>query len=300
MSYELPSLNGLRAFEATARHLSFKEAARELYVTPGAVSQQVKALEEALNVQLVRRLTRAIELTEPGHALLTTLRSAFQNISDTVEALVARDSTGPLTISVLPSFAAKWLVGRLGRFQALHPDVDLRISATNHMVDFSREDVDAAIRHGTGEYPGLHSDWLLQGELMAVCSPRLLQGPRPLKTPEDLRHHTLLHATPPDEWVMWLNAHGVKGVDPARGPQFSDDALMLEAAMEGQGVAISREHLIAADLAAGLLVQPFDLTMPDRYAYYFVCPEAAVERPKIAAFRDWLLAEVRAAPTLRL
>ncbi len=300
MNYQLPSLNALRAFEATARHLSFKEGARELFVTPGAVSQQVKGLEEELNVVLVRRLTRAIELTEAGHALLATLRTSFQGISDTVEKLVARDSSGPLTISVLPSFAAKWLVSRLGRFQALHPEVDLRISASNESTDFSREDVDAGIRHGLGEYPGLRSDLLLPGALLAVCSPMLLEGSHPLKKPEHLRHHTLLHATPANEWPMWLKAHSIKGVDAGRGPQFSDDGLMLEAAIEGQGVAISREPLVAADLASGALVMPFDLTISDRFAYYFVCPEAAAGRPKIVAFREWLLAEAREGPTPRL
>lgn len=300
MSYQLPSLNALRAFEATARHLSFKEAARELFVTPGAVSQQVKGLEEELNVLLVRRLTRAIELTEAGHTLQVSLRGSFQGISDTVEKLLARDSSGPLTISVLPSFAAKWLVARLGRFQASHPEVDLRISADNNFTDFSKEDVDAGIRHGLGEYPGLRSDWLLPGALLPVCSPRLLEGAHPLTRPEHLRHHTLLHASPANEWPMWVKAHGVKDVDPTRGPQFSDDGLMLEAAIEGQGVAISREPLVAADLAAGTLVVPFDLIMSDRLAYYFVCPEATAERPKIVAFREWLLEEARAGPTPRL
>ncbi len=295
MTYPLLSLNALRAFEATARRLSFKEAARELFVTPGAVSQQVKALEEGLNVQLIRRLTRAIELTEAGHTLLAGLREPFQRISDAVESLAERDSTGPLILSVLPSFAAKWLVPRLGRFQTAHPEIDLRISATNHSVDFTREDADAAIRHGLGKYPGLRSDWLLSGELFPVCSPKLLEGPRPLKKPEDLRHHTLLHATPGNEWSLWLRAQGAEGVDAARGPHFSDDALMLEAALEGQGVAISRGPLVAGDLADGSLVRPFQLTIPEELAYYLVCPEATAGRPKIGAFRTWLLAEAERA-----
>ncbi|MCZ6556912.1 MAG: transcriptional regulator GcvA [SAR324 cluster bacterium] len=297
MAYDLPSLNALRAFEATARHLSFKEAARELYVTPGAVSQQVKALEEALGLILVRRLTRAIELTEAGHTLLATLRDSFQRISETVESLVERDTTGPLTISVLPSLAAKWLVPRLGRFQARHPDIDVRISASNQFTDFAREDVDLGIRHGLGEYPGLRSDLLLPGELLAVCSPALLKGPLPLKSPRDLRHHTLLHADPRVEWSMWLKTHGVEGVNAGRGPRFSDDGLMLRAAIEGQGVAISSRALVADDLAAGRLVRPFALNLSERFAYFLVCPEATVDRPKIVAFREWILAEARAELT---
>lgn len=294
MTYEIPSLNALRAFEATARHLSFKEAAGELFVTPGAVSQQVKALEESMGIVLVRRLTRAIELTEAGHTLLATLRESFQRISDTVEQLAARDQSGPVTVSVLPSFAAKWLVPRLGHFQEQHPEIDLRISAVDRLIDFSREDVDLGIRHGLGDYPDLHTDWLLPGKLFALCSPKLLKGKHPLKTPQHLRYHNLLHSEPGNEWGLWLNAHGVTGVDGRKGSMFSDDALMLEAAMAGQGVAISTSTLAAADLAAGRLVRPFNLPLSEKFAYFLVYPEATAERPKIAAFREWIMAEARA------
>lgn len=294
MAYDLPSLNALRAFEATARHLSFKEAARELFVTPGAVSQQVKTLEESLGVTLVRRLTRAIELTEAGHTLLASLRESFEQMAETVDRLVERDSSGPLTVSVLPSFAAKWLVPRLGRFQELHPEIELHISAIDRLIDFTREDVDLGIRHGLGDYPDLQVDFLLPGKLYALCSPRLLRGKKhPLKTPADLRYHTLLHAEPGTLWGLWLDAHGVKGVDARRGPVFSDDALMLQAAMEGQGLAISTSTLAAADIAAKRLVRPFDLPLSDQFAYFLVYPGETVNRPKIAAFRNWILAEAK-------
>lgn len=295
MAYDLPSLNALRAFEATARQLSFKEAARELYVTPGAVSQQVKALEEALGVTLVRRLTRAIELTEAGHTLQATLRDCFERMTKTVEQLVARDSSGPLMVSVLPSFAAKWLVPRLGRFQEQHPEIDLRISAVDRLIDFAKEDVDLGIRLGLGDYPGLQVDYLLPGKLYALCSPRLLRSRKhPLKKPSDLRYHTLLHAEPGAEWGLWLDAHGVKGVEPRKGPMFSDDGLMLQAAIEGQGVAISTGTLAAADIAAGRLVRPFDLPLSERFAYFMVYPGETGSRPKIAAFREWIMAEAKA------
>ena len=295
MAYDLPSLNALRAFEATARHLSFKEAAKELFVTPGAVSQQVKALEESLGVILVRRLTRAIELTEAGHTLLATLRECFQQMADTVEQLVERDSSGPLPVSVLPSFAAKWLVPRLGRFQELHPEIELRISAIDRLVDFNREDVDLGIRHGLGDYPGLQVDYLLPGKLYALCSPRLLRSKKqPLKVPTDLRYHTLLHAEPGNLWGVWLEAHGVQGVDARRGPVFSDDALMLQAAIEGQGVAISTSTLADADIAAKRLVRPFDLPLSDQFAYFIVYPIGTGHRPKIAAFLNWIMAEAKA------
>lgn len=295
MAYDLPSLNALRAFEATARQLSFKEAARELYVTPGAVSQQVKSLEETLGVILVRRLTRAIELTEAGHTLLATLRDCFEQMAVTVEQLVARDSSGPLTVSVLPSFAAKWLVPRLGRFQEQHPEIELHINAIDRLIDFAREDVDLGIRHGLGEYPDLRCDVLLPGNLYALCSPKLLRRGKPrLKKPEDLRHYTLLHAGSAAEWGMWLAAHGIQGVDAHRGPVFSDDALMLQAAIEGQGIAISTGALAAADMAAGRLVRPFDLALSEAFAYFLVCPHATADRPKIVAFREWIMAEAKA------
>ena len=293
MAYDLPSLNALRAFEATARHLSFKEAARELHVTPGAVSQQVKGLEEELGLPLLRRLTRAIELTEAGQTLLGPLRDSFQRIAGTVDKLAARDSSGPLIISVLPSFAAKWLVPRLGRFRERHPEIEVHISANNELVDFSREDVDLGIRHGLGDYPGLHRERLLPGELLAVCGPALLKGPHPLKKPRDLRHHTLLHAEPGHEWSMWMEAQGIEGVDSKRGPMFSDDALMLQAAIEGQGVAISTRVLVAADLASGRLVRPFKLALSEQFAYFLVCPQANAERPKVLAFREWIISEAR-------
>ena len=294
MAYDLPSLNALRAFEATARQLSFKEAARELYVTPGAVSQQVKSLEDTLGVILVRRMTRAIELTEAGHTLLATLRDCFEQMAETVEQLVARDSSGPLTVSVLPSFAAKWLVPRLGRFQEQHPEIELRISAIDRLIDFAKEDVDVGIRHGLGDYPDLRCDLLLPGKLYALCSPKLLRRKPRLNKPEDLRHYTLLHAGTAAEWGMWLAAHGVSGVDARRGPVFSDDALMLQAAIEGQGVAISTSALAAADMAAGRLVRPFDLALSDAFAYFIVCPHGTAERPKIVAFREWIMGEARA------
>ncbi len=186
-----------------------------------------KSLAEIRDTKLYRETFNLI-LTRYYRQLLATLRTSFEGISDTVEKLVARDSSGPLTISVLPSFAAKWLVGRLGRFQALHPEVDLRISASNHSTDFSKEDVDAGIRHGLGEYPGLRTDWLLPGALLAVCSPMLLKGNHPLKKPEHLSHHTLLHATPANEWPMWLKAHSIKGVDASRGKGVFESLLAHE------------------------------------------------------------------------
>jgi LysR family glycine cleavage system transcriptional activator len=200
---------------------------------------------------------------------------------------------------MVPAFAAKWLVPRLERFREAEPKIDVRIHGSMERVDFAREPVDMAIRYGTGVYPGLRVDLLMDNEVFPVCSPRLQRGLHPLRKPEDLRHHTLLHLewdrrddTWPD-WRMWLLAAGARGVDPTRGPRFSQSDFAIEAAIDGQGVALTGRALTSADLAAGRLVRPFELSMPTRFCYYVVCPQARAEEPKIAAFRDWVLAEAR-------
>jgi LysR family transcriptional regulator, glycine cleavage system transcriptional activator len=294
MSRRLPPLNALRAFEAAARHLSFTRAAQELHVTQTAVSHQIKALEERLGVRLFRRLPRGLLLTEEAQRLLPPVRDAFDQIAAATERLVAVGSGGRLTVSVLPSFAAKWLVPRLGRFRAAHPDLDLRISAASELVDFARDDVDVGIRMGRGVYPGLRVERLFGEALVPVCSPLLREGPHPLRRPEDLRHHVLLHDD--DDytgWELWLRLAGVPDVPARRGPVFTDSAMVVQAAAEGQGVALARRVLAAGDLAAGRLIQPFDVSIPHDLAYYLVCPEATADQPKIAAFRSWLLAESR-------
>jgi LysR family glycine cleavage system transcriptional activator len=302
MARFLPPLNALRAFEASARHLSFTKAAGELNVTQAAVSHQIKALEARLGVALFKRLNRALLLTDAGQAYLPAVRDAFDAIARATAQVTRRGRPEPkvLTVSVLPSFAAKWLVPRLGRFREAHPDIDVRISADHHMTDFGREDVDMAVRYGQGDYPGLDCVRLMTEDVFPVCSPRLLQGRHPLRTPADLRFHTLLHDDFRVDWRIWLLAAGVQDVDPERGPAFTDSSMVVQAAVEGQGVALARSVLAAADLAAGRLVKPFDVSMPARWAYYAVCPKARRDDRRIKAFRDWLLAEAeqtkRAAP----
>lgn len=287
----MPSLNALRAFEAAARHLSFKEAARELFVTPGAVSQQIKRLEDELGVRLFHRMTRGIVLTEAGQAYFPAVRQAFQKIMEASDSLAPGRHAQVLSVSLYPSLAVKWLVPRLGRFSQRHPDIEVRIFTSPHLVDFARENMDMAIRQGFGHYPGLRTDVLVRDDLIPVCSPRLLQLGEPLRRPDDLARFTLLHDDLRSDWPAWLKAVGATAVDASRGPSFSDDGLVLQAAIEGQGVAISQRLLIADDIAAGRLVRPFATVLRSSETSYVVCPKATADVPKIVAFRSWLLAE---------
>ncbi len=291
MARRLPPLNGLRGFEAAARHLSFTLAADELGVTQAAVSHQVKALEQRLGIQLFRRLNRALMLTEAGQAYLPPVRDAFDAIAQATTRLAARQAGAALTVSTMDSFAATWLVPRLGRFRAAHPGIDIRIMPSDQLVDFARDDVDLGIRYGRGHYPGLSVVRFLTEDIFPVCSPALIAGGDPLDTHADLRHHTLLHDDIGEDWRMWLMAAGVGNVDPFRGPAFGHSNLVIQAAIEGQGVALGRGALVAHDLAAGRLVRPFAISLPAEYAYYIVYRQAAAREPRLVAFRDWLLAE---------
>ncbi len=292
MSYQLPSLNALRAFEATARHLSFKEASHELFVTPGAVSQQVKALEEELGTPLFRRFSRKIELTEAGQHLLPHVQQAFKGISEAASHLMERHQAGTLKVSLPPAFAIKWAAPRITGFQQQYPDIDVHLHASAKLVDFSKQDFDLAIRWGFGKYPGLRSERLLSVNFFPVCSPKLKKGPHPLEKPSDLKYHTLLHGENRHEWPLWINALGLQDVvDATRGPSFSNDGMVLQAAIEGQGVALGDSILVEKDLHAGLLIKLFDITFPTNVAYYMVCPEERWDLPKIKYFREWLIAE---------
>src|SRR5918996_5682889 len=296
MVTRLPPLNALRTFEAAARHLSFTKAAAQLFVTQAAVSHQIKALEDHLGMPLFRRLNRALMLTDEGQALLPFVREAFDQLADGVRRLRQGQSSGVLTISVLPSLASTWLIPRLRGFQSAHPEIEVHMTATERLVDFAREPVDAGIRYGLGSWPGLRAERLLSADVIPVCSPQLLDGPRPLRTPEDLVHHQLLHVlNASDDWRMWLTAAGVKGVDPDRGLKFDHTSLAIQAALNGLGVAMGPGPLVDRDLAAGRLVEPFDLELPSNSAYYFIAPEATADQPKIRAFRDWLGHEAAAA-----
>ena len=289
MPRRLPQLNALKAFEAAARHVSFTHAAAELCVTQGAVSHQVKALESELGIKLFNRERQRLIITEAGRDYLAAVRDAFDRIAMATERLAQRQSSGMLTVSTSPDFAAKWLVHRLGHFAEAHSGIDLRISATLHHVDFAREEVDLAVRHGDGNWPGLAAVQLSPEQLFAVCSPKLLSGRRRLATPADLLKFPLIHMDSRTDWNNWLREAGLDEAGVTHGPVLNRASMAIDAAINGQGIALARTTLAAWDLITGHLVRPFPLSLPLSKTYWIVCPQATAELPKLIVFRDWLL-----------
>jgi LysR family transcriptional regulator, glycine cleavage system transcriptional activator len=291
MRPRLPPLNALKAFEAAARHESFTRAAEELCVTQGAVSHQVKALEAELAVKLFNRERQRLIITEAGKDYLTVVRDALDRIAVGTERLLQRQNAGVLTVSTSPDFAAKWLVHRLGHFADAHPGIDLRVSATLHHVDFAREEVDLAVRHGEGSWPGLDTVRLSAEQLFAVCSPKLISGRRRLNKPADILNFPLLHLDSRADWTNWLQAAGLDGADVMHGPVLNRASMVIDAAINGQGIALARTTLAAWDIINGRLVRPFSESLRLSKTYWIVCPKATATVPKIVTFRDWLLAE---------
>jgi LysR family glycine cleavage system transcriptional activator len=288
----LPPLNSLRSFEAAARHASFLRAARELHVTPSAISHQIRALEKFLGVALFRRDGRQVLLTREGENYLQAVREGLTLIAAATGRIDSSRPGGVLTLSVAPAFATPWLAPRLAGFQLQHPELEVRLSSSIEPVDFRKSDVDAAVRYGAGRWPGLRSHRLFAEELLPVASPRLRLGRKRLRKPADLRAATLLHVMyRPGEWRMWLSAAGVTHDDAERGPKFHTTPLALEAAIAGHGVAIADRRLVADHLRSGRLVAPFDTVLPREFAYYLVYPQNRANDPNVAVFREWLLAE---------
>jgi LysR family glycine cleavage system transcriptional activator len=299
MTARLPSLNGLRAFEAAARHLSFTQAAAELNVTQTAISHQIKRLEEELGVRLFIRQNRALALTPQAKEYLPGIRAAFNDLRLATDRLLRRDDDHVLTVSTLASLAAKWLLPRLTAFQESHPGIDVRITTSTALVDFRTGGVDAAIRYGRGQWPGLRADWLMADQLFPVCSPALLAGKKPLRKPEDLAEHVLLHSSAgnDDDWRLWLTAAGLP-TNLSRMPGVTFDLVFMtvQAAIDGVGVAMGRTSYVQDDIAKGRLVVPFDITLPVDAGFYLVSPEATADSPKLSAFRNWLLETVKSKP----
>jgi LysR family glycine cleavage system transcriptional activator len=311
MPVRLPPLNSLKAFEAVARHLSVKKAAIELNVTSAAVSHQIRTLEDYLGVQLFRRYNRALELTDVAKTALPKLAEGFDCLGQAVAHLRNQQSGGSLTVSAAPSFASRWLMPRLHRFIAAHPEIDVRISARMRRVSVDGKgdvaeratveawlaDSDVAIFYGRGNLPGIQLERLIDLSITPICSPKLLTGEHPLKQPEDLKYHLLLHDDTGELydnaafWGLWLNAAGVTDVDANKGPHFSHAVLAFEAAIDAVGVLASMPVLAAEDIASGKLVAPFDIVIKLPDAYYMATSDHASERPAVAAFCGWLREE---------
>ncbi|WP_421722205.1 transcriptional regulator GcvA [Alloalcanivorax xenomutans] len=291
MSAVLPLL-ALRAFTEIGRHGSVKRAAGVMGVTPGAVSQQLKQLEERIGAPLFIRTRQGMQLTEAGEQVYPALLQAFEQIERSLGSLEARNARQTLTVSTTPSFAASWLVPRLGRFTERHPDIDVRVEASSDLIHFQRDRVDVAIRHGLGDYPGLACQRLMASVLVPVASPALLaQGP-PIREPVDCLAFPLLQNSNRADWVLWLKALGIN--EPAhadRGPAFNDELLLIRAAEAGQGLALIRDVHARAEIDAGRLVLALDQPWPSDFAYYLVWPSSVQEKPAMTLFREWLAQE---------
>jgi LysR family transcriptional regulator, glycine cleavage system transcriptional activator len=293
MNGRLPSLNGLRAFEAAARHLSFTQAASELNVTQTAISHQIRRLEQELGIRLFERQNRALALTPEAREYLPGVRAAFNDLRLATDRLKRKGDGHVLTISTMASLAAKWLLPRISSFQEAHPGIDVRITTSTSLVDFTKGDVDAAIRYGRGHWAGLRADWLMADEIFPVCSPALLKGDKPLCCPEDLANHTLLHSSGgyDDDWRLWLTAAGLP-IDISKQPGVSFDLIFMtvQAAIDGMGVAIGRTSYVQDDIAKGRLVVPFKIALPADAGFYLVAPETGADSSKLSAFREWVVA----------
>ena len=311
MSYRLPSLNALRAFEAAARHLSFKKAGEELSVTPTAISHQIRGLEGYLGFALFHRLTRALELSAEGRVMLPKVREGLECFAASIESTQCHEAGHRLLVSTPPAFASRWLIRRLPGFNSRHPEIQLHVTATQQMIDppeasavscfaaidLREEETGVLIRFGRGRYAGCRVDRLFSPVYTAVCSPRLLSGNRSLNVLADLRQHELLHDDTIPElmdrptWAEWLQLAGVEGVDDQAGTHFSDSSLALSAVIDGVGIALASRPLVEAEIASGRLVVPFDIVIRRPQAYFMVTPEALADRPLFRAFREWLLEE---------
>jgi LysR family glycine cleavage system transcriptional activator len=292
----LPPLNALRAFEATARNASFSKAAEELHVTPAALSHQIRGLEDLLGLKLFHRRARTIEMTDAARLIYPGIRTGFENLRAAVEQLDRARQDRILVVSASPGMTAKWLVPRIYRFLALHPDIDARISSGSSYANFTTDGVDVGIRLSSGAHPELYVEKLSDEWMLPLCSPRLLEGDSPLRSPHDLPRFPLIQIDLPGlvpTWDDWLRAAGIEGIDTTRGLRLNVADHALDVASEGTGVVLGYKLVASHDIALGRLVSPFgpELSLPGR-SYHFVCARGQERRPAIKAFRDWLFAEI--------
>ncbi len=292
MPRRLPPLNTLRSFEAAARYESFTRAAEELHVTQSAVSQQVKALETELGIKLFGRERQRLRITPDGRDYLSVIREALDHIGAGTERLMQRQKASVLTVSTSLDFAAKWLVHRLARFAAAHPGIDLRVSATMHTVDFAHEDIAVPHRNVDGNWSGLEATRLCAEQIFAICSPKLLTGRNRLRRPADVLKWPILRLEDQSKaWERWFALAGVVAPEQLPGPVLNRASMLIDAAIDGQGIALARTTFATWDLISGRIVRPFDLSWQPAETYWFLCPKATAKVEKIARFRDWLLAE---------
>lgn len=296
MRRPLPPLNALRAFEATARHASFSKAAEELHVTPAALSHQIRGLEDLLGLKLFHRRARAIAMTDAARLIYPGIRSGFESLRTAVEQLDRANQDRVLVVSASPGLTAKWLVPRIYRFLAQHPEIDTRISASSVYSNFTTDGVDIGIRLSSGVHPELYVEKLSDEWMLPLCSPRLLDGEHPLRSPHDLPRFPLIQIDLPGlvpSWDDWLRAVGIEGIDTSRGLRLNVADHALDAASEGTGVVLGYKLVASHDISLGRLVVPFgpELPLPGR-SYHFVCAQGQERRPAIKAFRDWLFAEI--------
>jgi LysR family transcriptional regulator, glycine cleavage system transcriptional activator len=296
-----PGLRSLRTFDAAARHLSFSRAAEELHVTPAAVSHQIKEIELAIGQPLFTRTSRSMELTRAGEILKGATNDSLETLFGALQRIRKLENRKQLRVSASPSIGAKWLVPRLNAFLDLVPGADVRLDVSHAALDFDRDDIDVAIRFGGGKYPGLRADLLFLDKVFPVCSPRIITKDRPLKQPRDLLHHKLIHldwqamGEPWPDWRMWMLAAGIRDFDDKSGLHFGQTSLVVQAAIDGHGVALGDSSLVADDLAAGRLVKPFELSLraPPEFAYHVITRTDTTDAPLVDQFRAWCLEQAR-------
>jgi len=291
---KLPPLHALMCFEAAARHLSMKKAAEDLCVTSSAVSQQIAKLEEIMNVRLFLRSPRHLELTPEGRIYLRAIRPAFNQIAEATQRLMDEGKPNKITISCTSGFAIQWLLPRLPAFEKMNPGVEAQISTTNRRVDLLSEGIDFAVRHGTGSYPGLESDCLLNDRLRPVCSPQLIPPEKALSSPLDITRFTLLHDEHRMDWALWFRAVGINNADTDKGPVFVDSNGVIEAALAAKGIALLRGALVREEIESGRLINPLRVAVESPIAYYLVYDESAVLQRMSRRFRDWIVSTAAA------
>ena len=292
MARRLPPLNSLKSFEAAGRLLSFTEAARELNVTQAAVSHQIKVIEDYLGVTLFDRYPRRLALSEQGKALLPEVIEAFDRVAQVVSTISKEQYSNTLSVRLAPSFAAKWLSPRLKYFWLQYPEIDLRLYHAHDAVDFEREEIDIAVTYGKGDWPGVTADKLLSLDFFPVCSPAFLHNDKPLNDLANLRYYALLHDANYECWRDWLELAGIEDVEANRGTVIDDTNVLIQAAIDGQGIALGSTTFVEDLLESGRLVKPFDITLVNEFAYFVVYPEARMKNPAVRAFKDWLLSLV--------